>query len=434
MFPCRHTIGTIVATLLLTSQLGTPLPAGAHPGVAPIASTAASISTQDDSSRDQMSPEFQRGLAAETSPVITKAEWEAGWIALFDGDSLYGWRNEGDANFRVEQGKIVATHGSKPCLLRTTSQFGDYQLRVRFLCDASTNSGVFLHTPPRPTDPNVDCYELNIAPASNPFPTGSLVGRAKHDAGDTRVAWQTFDVRVQAGTVTVHWEDKLILEYEDPRPLNRGFIGLQFNSGAIAFDQVWLRPLGMESRFDGTDLNAWRAYPEMEGEFRIDDAKTLHVTNGPGQLESRESYQDFILQLDGRTNAPQLNSGIFFRCIPGERMNGYESQIHNGFVDGDRTRPVDFGTGGIFRRQPARRVVADDEAWFTKTIVAEGPHFATWVNGIQVCDWTDQRKPDANPRRGLRQEAGTLMIQAHDPTTDLNFRRIRIAEIEPRGR
>ena len=124
-----------------------------------------------------------------------------------------------------------------------------------------------------------------------------------------------------------------------------------------------------------------------------------------------------------------LNSGIFFRCIPGDKMMGYESQIHNGMVDGDPTKPVDCGTGGIFRRQNARRIVARDHEWFAKTIVADGPHMAVWVNGYQVSDWTDDRAANENPRRGLRLEPGTLQIQGHDPTTDLEFRKLRIAEI-----
>jgi hypothetical protein len=40
----------------------------------------------------------------------------------------------------------------------------------------------------------------------------------------------------------------------------------------------------------------------------------------------------------------------------------------------------------------------------------------------------DQRAADPNPRKGLRLEAGTLMIQGHDPTTDLSFRNLRAAE------
>ena len=58
--------------------------------------------------------------------------------------------------------------------------------------------------------------------------------------------------------------------------------------------------------------------------------------------------------------------------------------------------------------------------------MAAGPHMAVWVNGYQVSNWTDDRPPDPNPRRGSRLHAGTLCIQGHDPTTDLLFRNIRI--------
>jgi hypothetical protein len=109
-------------------------------------------------------------------------------------------------------------------------------------------------------------------------------------------------------------------------------------------------------------------------------------------------------------------------------MNGYECQIHNGFQNDDRTQPQDCGTGGFFRRQNARRVVADDLKWFHMTLIADGSHMAAWVNGYQVSDWTDDRPEHENPRKGLRLEPGTIMIQGHDPTTNISFRHLRIAE------
>ncbi len=63
------------------------------------------------------------------------------------------------------------------------------------------------------------------------------------------------------------------------------------------------------------------------------------------------------------------------------------------------------------------------------TVVARGNHFATWVNGIQVTDWTDNRKPHENPRRGLRREAGHFILQAHDETTDISFRNLRVVKL-----
>lgn len=115
-------------------------------------------------------------------------------------------------------------------------------------------------------------------------------------------------------------------------------------------------------------------------------------------------------------------------------MNGYECQIQNGMKDGDRNKPQDCGTGGFYRRSDARRIVANDLEWFHLTLIASGPHMASWVNGIQVSDWTDTpAKPHENPRSGLRVEKGTLMIRGHDPTTDLSFRNLRTAEMAGRG-
>lgn len=70
--------------------------------------------------------------------------------------------------------------------------------------------------------------------------------------------------------------------------------------------------------------------------------------------------------------------------------------------------------------------MADDHDWAYVTLIANGPRIATWVNGYQTVDWVDERKPDENPRRGLRLEAGHLSLQGHDPTTDLNFKDLRV--------
>jgi hypothetical protein len=113
-------------------------------------------------------------------------------------------------------------------------------------------------------------------------------------------------------------------------------------------------------------------------------------------------------------------------------MNGYEIQIDNTTIGGDRAKPKNSGTGSIFRRSEARRVVSDDCQWAAVTLVAVGPHMSVWVNGHQVTDWKDERAADANPRKGVRLDAGTMMLQAHDETTDVSFAEIRAAELSPR--
>jgi hypothetical protein len=276
------------------------------------------------------------------------------------------------------------------------------------------------------------CYELNIAAPDNPFPTGSLVGRAKYEGAGESDKWRTFEVVCDGPKIVVSLDGKQVLEYMDPKPIGRGFIGLQLNSGKCAFKNIKLKPLGLQSIFNGKNTDGWRTHVDSKSKFTVTKEGELNVKDGRGMLETTQSYGDFVMQLECISHDKQLNSGIFFRCIPKDFMNGYESQIHNGFKDNDRTKPVDCGTGGIFRQQNARRVVANDHEWFSKTIIADGPHVSVWVNGYQVTDWTDVRKPDPNPRKGLRTEAGTIQIQGHDPTTNLSFRNLRIAEMHKR--
>lgn len=368
--------------------------------------------------------------AAEPPALLTPEELKEGWISLFDGQLLFGWKAHSDADWKVENGAIVVTAG-KPGLLCTTVRFDNYVLKADFRAAKGTNSGIFLRTPqvPAKDDITTKCYELNIAPSDNPFPTGSLVGRKKYgDAGEAG-GWQAFEATVDGPKVLIKLDGKEILTYDDPHPAPSGYIGLQLNSGKCEFRNIKLQPLGLKSIFNGHDLAGWKHPPQSKSKFSVTDKGELNVKDGRGTLESEAQFGDFTLQLECISHAKYLNSGIFVRSIPGEINNGYESQIHNGFKDGDRTKPVDCGTGGIYRRINARRVVSDDEEWFHKTIIADGPHISVWVNGYQVTDWTDERKPHKNPRNGLRLEKGTLQIQGHDPTTNLSFRNLRAKEI-----
>ncbi|QDU73957.1 hypothetical protein Pan97_09570 [Bremerella volcania] len=369
-------------------------------------------------------------LWAQT-PGLTPEEIEEGWISLFDGETLFGWNQVTKTDWKVVDGTIQATDGEIG-LLCTTTQFADYILRVDFLAEENTNSGVFLRTSPKPKSPTYDCYELNIAPPSNSFPTGSFVGREKVTPDCPPGEWHTFEVRVQGPVLEVKLDGEVVSTLEDPTYLGKGFIGLQHNDGKIQFRNVSLKPLGLKSIFNGKDLTGWKQYPEMATKFSVTEEGAIHAQDGPGQLETEGLYANFVLQMQAKTNAENLNSGVFFRSIPGDKMMGYESQIHNGIEGGDPTKPLDSGTGAIFRRSVARKVVSKDQEWLTKTLIAEGAHISVWVNGYQVTDWTDQRKPDENPRRGQRLTAGSIILQGHDPTTDVLFRNFQIQELPER--
>jgi hypothetical protein len=238
-------------------------------------------------------------------------------------------------------------------------------------------------------------------------------------------------VRVEGDKITIWLNDRELYTFTDPQPLPAGRIALQHNEGAVAFRNVLARPLGLGSllpadRAPGNELTQWIQYPQMAGSIDWDAEGNLHVRGGKKQLETKAHFADFALLAQVKTAGPQQNSGIFFRCIPGEEMNGYECQINNDAKDDNRVFPADCGTGGFFRRQDARLLMADHDTWFSLLLIAVGRNMAAYVDGIQVSDWQDTRSPDANPRRGLRLEAGSVMLQGHDETTDVKFKAIDI--------
>lgn len=365
-------------------------------------------------------------------PGLTRDEVLDGWISLFDGKTTFGWKAVTKADWRVKKGELLVGSGQRG-LLRTTAQFDDFELILDFKCSKLTNSGVFIRTNPEPKNVLTDCYEINIAsPAIHQHTTGAIVGRVKTDLVVDSDQWHQMRILADGPKIKVWVDDEKAVEYRDEKPLGRGYIGLQFNSGEIAFRNISLKPLNQNKLFDGKDLTQWKTDQKLESTFSVTENGEMLVLGGRGQIESKAVYGDAIISLLCKTNAPKLNSGLFFRCIPGEMMNGYESQIQNGYKQKDRTQPEDCGTGGIFRRVNARRVNATDQQWFAKTVIATGPHISVWVNGYQVTDWSDTRMSDPNPRRGLRKEAGTIILQGHDPTTNILFKNIRAKELNPR--
>ena len=199
-----------------------------------------------------------------------------------------------------------------------------------------------------------------------------------------------------------------------------------------AVTQLAVRPLGLKTIPPGPGLPGWKrldhpTLPEKKRPtWKVVDGG-MEAIGGPGALEYSERFGDVVIQAEVRSLNRHANGGIFFRCIPGDFMNGYEAQIHSASIGGDPSKPAEYATGGIDDRQNARRLVSRDFVPSVMTVIADGPRIATWVNGVQVTDWLDTRAKDPNPRRGLRVEPGTIQIQAHDAATDLEYRKVAVA-------
>ncbi|MBA3312834.1 MAG: DUF1080 domain-containing protein [Planctomycetota bacterium] len=372
----------------------------------------------------------------EPSQLPSDEQLRDGWISLFDGQTLFGWTANSETDWSVKNGEIVSTGPAG--LLLTTSRFRDYELTCEVWLAAGGNSGLFLRTVLDPVDPAKDCLEFNLCDSHESYPTGSLVARQK-SSSEQKIegGWHKVIVRLEGDRCVAVIDGQPVLD-----ATNEGFsqtgghqIGLQQNGGEVRFRNVFLKPLGLEMILDVASLGDWRFAPgESDASVKADENAVR--LQGTGYLEGQATYGDFVLQFEAKLNAKDVNSGLFFRAEPSTKeapSNGYELQLQNTIAGGDRTKPADygegFGTGAIFRRQKARYVNANDEEWFAVTLVADGNHFASWVNGLQVTDFRDERQPDPNPRNGRRDEAGHLSLQGHDAATDASFREVRIAPL-----
>lgn len=359
------------------------------------------------------------------APPLSPGEIQQGWISLFDGKSLFGWDVPTVSNWHVDEDAIVVDSGEKSLLL-TPYDLDDFELRCDFHLSAGGNSGLFLRTALNATNPATDTYELNICDSHPTHKTGSLV--ARHIAENVPAvegAWHSFRVLCEGPRIQVWLDGQQIVDFTDNSDAVRltGRLGLQMNQGRAAYRNVCIRPLRFRPLLNGQDTTGWRVVPGSKSEFAVKDG-LLHVSNGPGFLETEETFSDFAMKVEARINGDGLNSGVFFRAQPGTEAapsHGYEMQLHNGIEDGDRSKPVDSGTGAIFRRVAARYVPANDREFLTAVLIAQGDRFASWVNGYQVVNWQDTREPNTNPRAGKRLDAGHLSLQGHDPTTDLDF-------------
>ena len=85
---------------------------------------------------------------------------DGGWTVLFDGKNLDNWSPIGTANWRIEDGAVVADNGNG--FLVSKNSYTDFDFKTEFFIEEKTNSGVFI----RCTDPSrvtgMTAYEVNI--------------------------------------------------------------------------------------------------------------------------------------------------------------------------------------------------------------------------------------------------------------------------------
>lgn len=182
---------------------------------------------------------------------------------------------------------------------------------------------------------------------------------------------------------------------------------------------------GWQLLFDGNSLGGWRA-SEAPGTFSVVDGQI--VVHGQrshlfyiGNV-SNHLFKNFELRLDVMT-FPHANSGVYFHTSwqeTGFPDNGIEVQVNNSHKDPIRT-------ASLYRVKDNLEQVARDGEWFELTIIVDGRHAVTKVNGNVVIDYTQENPPvRAKGWEGHIISSGTFALQGHDPGSETHFRNIRV--------
>lgn len=179
----------------------------------------------------------------------TKPPMTPGWVTLIGaGKALENFDRVGDANWRVEDGILVADKGTGNSYIVSKNSYSDFELKAEFWADPTTNSGIYLRVqePANVTDTN--SYEVNIYDRhpDQTYGTGAIVNFARV-IGSPKAGgrWNTYEVTARGPEIVVTLNGVRTAELEHGA-FGRGPIALQYNAnpgGAIRWRRVIVKPL-----------------------------------------------------------------------------------------------------------------------------------------------------------------------------------------------
>jgi len=198
----------------------------------------------------------------------------AGFVALFNGKDLSGWKGlvatppkraamspaeladaqkQADENmkqhWKIADGALVFDGKGKA--LCTAKDFSDFEMLVDWKIDKDGDSGIYLRG-----SPQVQIWDPASKTAAG-VGSGGLFNNQKNPSKPTIMAdnpidqWNTFRIRMVGDKVTIHLNDKLVVDnvvmenyWERDKPIYpSGQIELQDHGSTLYFKNIYLKDL-----------------------------------------------------------------------------------------------------------------------------------------------------------------------------------------------
>ena len=158
-----------------------------------------------------------------------------GWISLFDGKTLNGWKaSEHPATFTVVDGAIQV-FGDRAHLFYMGDvgqhNFKNFEWKANIMTTPGSNSGMFIHTEYQETDWPKKGYEVQVNATHTDWrKTSSLYAvQDIKEAPNKDNEWFTQHIIVQGKKITIKVNDKIVNEYTEGANgrLSSGTIAIQ---------------------------------------------------------------------------------------------------------------------------------------------------------------------------------------------------------------
>jgi hypothetical protein len=187
-------------------------------------------------------------LLAQDKPVAAAD----GWIQMFDGKTLSGWKaSESPDNWTVEDGAIVG-RGGRSHLFYMGQEFENFEFKADVMINQGGNSGIYFHSavqegwPAQGYESQVNCSHRD------PVKTGSLYNTVKvFESAGKDDTWWTQEIIVQGKRVTTKIDGEVLFEFVEPegvtgpKKLGKGLFAFQQHDpgSVVRYRNVMVKPL-----------------------------------------------------------------------------------------------------------------------------------------------------------------------------------------------
>ena len=183
------------------------------------------------------------GTAAIQLSTTATSQTGPGWTQLFDGKSMDGFTQTGEANWRIEDGAMVADKGKGGHLV-SKEKYKNHQIYAEIWTDEKGNSGIFVRCEPGKIGAKT-CYEFNVFDTrpDTTYGTGSIVYIAEVNPMPKAAGkWNTMEITANGRQLTFTFNGQKTVDVKNGL-WEEGHFTLQYGGGVVKFRKVAVKPL-----------------------------------------------------------------------------------------------------------------------------------------------------------------------------------------------